>query len=604
MTELWINGLRTDLPTDFKFTLTVENPYFSQTGSFSYDITLPLTTQRNAKIFGPLWSKRTRRKIKTYSGRIVVDNKVVASGTFVVTEVTDKEVTIQFLGGNSQINYKFKTSEVYIDELDLGTPDEIPLGEYTPDEYGLKGELPLILENVSYAPVYNEAEGKFYNRMYVGSGEDYNVSHDILRIEGEVIPQPRLHWLVKKIFSCLGYKTDDSQMTSLIYRNLYTCVGSVVDKVARYIPHWTVAEFIENLENMFNIVVMNEGDTMVLTPKRNFYPATVAQTTNGKSRGREEITKLLQDFSVTYDVETDEDSGTVSDNEDNTPNRGYPLSFPDWGKDFLGSGFRDYIVEGTIVDFMNIVDKHGSDYLRGVIQYDPTYSTLSYFYKSNGEYNVSQKNACGGLDNQDPTRDSNIDLNFLPTVVVTYTDKNNEPWTCASVPGDGYLTSDDDPLIIEDCIGQNTEPTKFDKSTNWWVAFDYTTWTAQNLALLHSIPSAIPTHFGAYTLKMDDTRYLSLSPRVLKYTNLGAGTIDTATTETETTIAAHFYLDSDSTIDKTIAVEFQFADDKLLDVTKTFTIAGNTYACEKVEYEITATGISPIKKGTFYAIKR
>lgn len=134
MIQIFLDGLQAAVPDKTSIKFTTENPYFTKTSSYTYEIELPLSISANRMIFG--WIDRLDVDIstRTMSARLVVDNRTILVGTAHVTSVSNTSVKVQLLGSEASYNYGNKMAETYIDELDLGDwltttfPDLYPEG--------------------------------------------------------------------------------------------------------------------------------------------------------------------------------------------------------------------------------------------------------------------------------------------------------------------------------------------------------------------------------------------------------------------------------------------------------------------------------------------
>lgn len=97
--------------------MTKENPYFTQSGSFSMDVKIPLSIYENAKFFGNIQRLQSRKRFQMMSAKLFVDNQCILNGSATVTGVTKETVTVQLFGGNSDVNFISKYGDLYVDEL-------------------------------------------------------------------------------------------------------------------------------------------------------------------------------------------------------------------------------------------------------------------------------------------------------------------------------------------------------------------------------------------------------------------------------------------------------------------------------------------------------
>ena len=120
MIELYLDGKPAVLKAGMSIKLTRENVYFIKTGSYTYDVELPLQCAENRGIFGSINRKDVKTQSKELNALLIVDNVPLLNGKAVISQVTDTSVKVQLLGGNSEMNFYVKSGKLYIDELDLG----------------------------------------------------------------------------------------------------------------------------------------------------------------------------------------------------------------------------------------------------------------------------------------------------------------------------------------------------------------------------------------------------------------------------------------------------------------------------------------------------
>ena len=96
MTELYIDGVSVVLPDNFSTTIKRENPFFTHSGEYSYDITLSLKEKTNAALFAHLNRLNSISELKSKRKAVLIaNNRVYCNGTEVVTGWTETTVSIQ-----------------------------------------------------------------------------------------------------------------------------------------------------------------------------------------------------------------------------------------------------------------------------------------------------------------------------------------------------------------------------------------------------------------------------------------------------------------------------------------------------------------------------
>lgn len=127
MLQIRINGQEAVLKTGTQIKFTRENPFFSEAGDYTLDVTFPLAgCAQNQRIFGAVHRPEMSRKAllkKSYTFALSAGTLSLA-GRAAVTAVTQEEIKLQLLAGKSAFNFDSiegeSGEERYVDELDLG----------------------------------------------------------------------------------------------------------------------------------------------------------------------------------------------------------------------------------------------------------------------------------------------------------------------------------------------------------------------------------------------------------------------------------------------------------------------------------------------------
>lgn len=120
MVEIYINDKQVFPAENQSIKLTRENPYFTNSDSYTLDVTLPMSVASNREVFENrnfFIRTKTFSKMKT---RLVVNNVVLLDGSAKITHVTEDDVKVQLLGGNSELNFLSEDEGYFIDEMELG----------------------------------------------------------------------------------------------------------------------------------------------------------------------------------------------------------------------------------------------------------------------------------------------------------------------------------------------------------------------------------------------------------------------------------------------------------------------------------------------------
>lgn len=335
MITLYLNDKPAVLDENQTIKFIREDVYFTKSGTYTYEITLPARNPLNIGIFGHIYRKeKSKFANMTYSARLDVDNLNVLNGTATITNITDTSVKLQLIGGNAEFNFYTKNEKKYIDELELGTwydVDGVCSADLTMNSMAKRisenfnNEINTIgldaayknlcrklwNENTKDAPTdwvalpcinenYDVICNNFGIRKYETIGVEgwyeyryYTIINDLNTVN--LSAQPYLVPMIERVFSALGYPVETNCLReNVFFMKLVIVTANNRSAIARALPHWTVTEFIKEIENLFAVVIqINE----------------VTRKTSIKSRSDffrdniEFIDNIVDEYSVT--METD-----------------------------------------------------------------------------------------------------------------------------------------------------------------------------------------------------------------------------------------------------------------------------------------------------------
>lgn len=318
MTELFLDNMPAVLMPSSNFKLTSENHYFTKSSSYTFDVELPLRVERNHRIFGNIDRIDVSKSSRTFSARLVVDNVTLLIGTAKITSVTGSSVKVQLLGNSAAYNYGNKAEGLYIDRMDLGNwyfetwPDGSWFGYANSHDagsrgwhYSTDGKIPMSVYNramykgpefgeerytgdelfaryhngelgwVAY-PTYSENSDVRFNQVAYNTIDPtaeffefypflktYEGIHDATHYEVDYLTaafavQPMMWKVAEIIAKRTGFtleREDNALYTDELFRKIFIVSCSTSDKCNKCLPHWTVNEFWEQVENTFGLIV-------------------------------------------------------------------------------------------------------------------------------------------------------------------------------------------------------------------------------------------------------------------------------------------------------------------------------------------------------------
>ena len=304
MVSLYIDGTPVVLPSDFATEIKIENSFFTKNGEYTYDFKIPLNNPTNAALYAHLHRLNNVSEIKEKRQAVLIaDNRCYINGTEIITDWTDDSVSIQLASGNSELNYLIGAN-LQVSSLNMGkaelTDESGRVSYYSQSLQKSYPEFDYVAAPVSTpAGILNEWRfGK------TTSGYSLHLEDDTIRIL-----QPYLCAVVRRMIQALGYTIGINQLNESRYSQLIIVHDVNTLEYAKMLPGWSVKDFFENLERMFNLVLVvnNRTKTVDIVFANRFYLAT------------EEV--HLSTVEDVFEVEIDEDNANLMTNG----NIGYDL---------------------------------------------------------------------------------------------------------------------------------------------------------------------------------------------------------------------------------------------------------------------------------------
>jgi hypothetical protein len=252
MVELYIDRAPAVLPQNFSFELTRENPFFSKNGARTLDISLSLLEPENAKIYRHLNRINNRAIIPLdRSALLIVDNEVLLAGTEIIIEISEEEVKLQLVSGESELN--FLSSDKKINELDMGKyPDDahafVPF--FSRNTESVKYNVPHAEDDPDLNAAFNNCPS-IYERPRDQQPELFLSS--FISSRPPCVP---LYVIVNKIVEHFKYSVVSSVLQSTDFQYLYVLNGAFTAQYSKMLPDWTVSEFFGEIEKLFNVIIL------------------------------------------------------------------------------------------------------------------------------------------------------------------------------------------------------------------------------------------------------------------------------------------------------------------------------------------------------------
>lgn len=263
--------------TTDKIKVTYENQYINDSGSYTYDISFPMTIHENRMLFHNIHRFDVKKKTAAFEEcRLYVDNRLVMSGKGTVISISDTVVKLQIVGGKSRIKYNSNFENHYIDEIPfpavrlnrgIDTEGYAKLGMQTVDMsknpafvmIDLRKSCFIGEEGIAvFNPIYDETNNvmsNFITRLqYVKltvNGLSYPVDKAYTYMTNAAV-QPYLLYVLRKVMEYEGYTITANGLDKDPWNRLVVASARRSCRIADALPHWTVYKFIEEMRKLFN----------------------------------------------------------------------------------------------------------------------------------------------------------------------------------------------------------------------------------------------------------------------------------------------------------------------------------------------------------------
>ena len=399
---------------------------------------------------------------------------------------------------------------------------------------------------------------------------------------------------------------NDSEIALLsnsLFRHIFIVTANNRLELNKALPHWTVNEFITQVEQLMGIVIeVDETSKRSRVIFRNDY-----WSGNSSTRAIDEV---VDEYSVEIDKEETSDitNGNIAfeDVED---------GFEHLSEDITEAVVFDNTRFPTIQSMQNALSVgaiHKEDKSKIFVSQGHQFIVID----NNGYYEFREVNQLRMLQRNAEKRDADIKLKIIPCPItqwacpVVTTSKNNQGKYTDTVVGSvqvevftrpdiEHIGTDsvdpDDTLDIEALI--NGEQDIPDKEG------------IPDLMYIGVIPAACSYIWDNY--KFYWPRPISFHSWKVTASGIDAGNSVSQQEFLELNPTSSYQddkslytesMDSSQTIDTTVKHCIKFRSDQVIHPSGTFIIHGQRFACEKLEYNITSTGVSPLVTGYFYRL--
>lgn len=634
MTELSLNGKAVALKEGVSLKLTIANPCFTDSDSFTYDIEIPVNDDRNSVIFDDinrLDSMKTRPDI---NARLTVDNVLLLDGKAIVTGVSESAVKVQLLGDRTAYNFNSSETGAYIDKMWLGVvngprvsldrknpgwtsgPRTRATGPEAEEMARSAADAGITYEDpegrwVAY-PVMNTNNERVSNNYLFYQDKNGIVKYGIqnvydagthssdMRIAYRTV-QPKLWWVCELIAKESGLtleKADNGLYTDPLYRKIFIANTIPHCTIARMLPHWTTGKFWQYVREAFGLVARITGTRLELIPRKSFFESGTDIV---------EVDSVLDEFSC--ETDDDEAADISSGNVEFASFDHDPCDLLDSSITSAARINTDFADLTELSNWWKTLSMASTESYRDTIFKCADGREYAYFSSRFDRAGLVQVNQFAPRIT-DPEKDSKVELRFVPCSyrqhrvdIVVYVDDGRG--SGHYVPAEQKVVVDVDILARpdietpanlsftvegaingEDAEEDNKEDVIYMGLTGGYVAITIPAENGKTLSV--DYPSPNLRERWKYDIINEsiscDHRGDSLGLILLR----GTTSLGSTSTADRTTIMT----------DSKMCIKFRM--DGIPDTTRLFNIRNRLYACERIEVTVDIDGKQPVMTGYFF----
>lgn len=249
MIGLTIDDMPVHILQDTGFEFYNENPFFTKSGDYTYDMDVDLNDPVNQVAYKHIDRLNSEGKPSGRKACLYDNSTIICYGTEIILKKEDSILKIQIVSGNSELNY-FYAGKIKIRDLNFGT---IPQPTVAYALSVVNSRYPEV--NYVFPPILKSTSDsgcEFYNKITNFKKGELSYDSNI-----KMYPQPFFLYYVEKIIELVGYKlTYNCLLEEERWRRLIIVNGYDSLEYAKLLPDWTANEFITYCETFFNVVFL------------------------------------------------------------------------------------------------------------------------------------------------------------------------------------------------------------------------------------------------------------------------------------------------------------------------------------------------------------
>lgn len=594
--------------------ITKENPFLKDRDAWTMEISFPMDILENARIFAHINRLDVSRRVQSFSNCIIyADDMMLIKGVGVVTQVTEATVKLQIKSGMSMIAYRSDFEKTYIDRLEYPIDD---LSEKIGVPMSL-GELGGMMTNYAtsyiFTPIYDETNDVVLNEISllykpVETTDGYFTVEKMAILHKAAI-QPCLRFVLCRVLLHMGYFISPLDVAEALggLEGMYICNTRLTVDIAKALPHWTVKRFLDEVRQLFNITFLfNDADGTVAIKKydpASSVPVSYECVDEFTTEYDEDGTKFIGSSNIKYNLQSS--SFRICDD------------IPNEVLDFFKT--KEYASRGEMMEAWEAMD--AKERMTTIFRCPMGWHYSIKVANEDGEEH-NELHRVGFQHLRRSTDDDEVVLNIVPVPMGENTHKatlklQEYPDNVAATDEKRYSSHDIElyPYYIP-CVSAEEKNVDEDYATVQSVIEEGQSTEQEEDEMIHAyyLGKMLDRDFdhGTATAILDS--HVAVQVPLTGSMLVGACSTDPWSAPgnggdrsfafSDTTAARYIGMlhSKEKVVENQVQVVIKFRSQEIPDPTSIFIFRNKRYLCDKVEMNVTHSGVDEIKTGYFYEI--
>ena len=618
--------------TSDKIKVTYENQFIKDSGSYTYEISFPMSVPENRELFNNINRFDVKKKSGSFENcSLMVDNRLIITGKGHITSVTTDAVKLQIAGGKSRIKYNSAFEKHFIDEIKYPRVvitkginhevyNELGMNEVVASDNLGSEMLAIDLTDyyfvgqpdvAAFNPINDETNERTANQI-LGlkyykvnlQGHKYESSKGYPYMTNLAV-QPFFMYVLRKVLESEGYKLTRNDFDCDPWNRLVIASARLGGKIKEALPHWSVYKFLDEVRKLFNAsIVFDEQTKTVQVLSQN---------------------ELISNQTVSYECDDEYSSEFDEDGLENVATSNLEYSFDDSGnRHFLDVIPLEVLRNYPVREFKSMEELQAAIGKMSAKEKSTTIfkeGKFYYIYIKKPEWlelSVSHVFVNCGMFSplvRDIKNETSIKINIVPVALYQrkrWLDGEGRKWIMMldripnkqielpSISNDKEagiddMTKDEEDdsyyYTVEDAMKNGTDSSKKKEETDEKMVVMFQRKYVKNFSVRGGSLEYTDRGFHEET----GNRYPYTDVKIIKRNNFGLQGI-----VYESPLSLFSLPHKSTNIDSNNRLCIKFYTDDIPDPSKIYNFRNKLFICEKVELEIDSQGIAKQKTGYFY----